>query len=558
MKPKYTLDKEPMPLQQLDKELQCINPVCLDILYRRGYTTSEEVRDILFPSLKEALQPLTCKDIKAALHALADAIRKKQTIVVYRDYDVDGITAGALAVETLGALGAKVHHYVNERSIDGFGICKNGIDNILKRWPETQLILTVDNGIAGIEAIDYANNRGLTVVVTDHHEPGDILPNAAAVVDLKRKDEPYSFHDLCGCGLIFRVMLDLYREMKQDITPVLNTLDLVALATVADVVPLLGENRAFVQEGMKLIESGQRTFFRVMMRLYEVTELTAHYTLGFQFAPTLNSLSRMDKDTDLAVEALISNDDTWVELQAVSFRSINQDRKAKTQEQYELALSMIDPNHLEPAIVLYSDEFDEGIVGIIAGRLKEEFWKPTIILASDKDGNMKGSGRSINEFDLKGNLDKCSSLLTSYGGHLKAAGLSLPAENFLKFRKQFIALAAEELEGKEIVNEVPLAALLTEDTLTESLVSDLRILEPYGEGFPEPLFGLIARPDGVRYMGTESQHVKLTCSASNLSIIGWNKAQAFRGRKTLPCKFIGKPSLNVWRGNTSVQFIQAN
>jgi len=292
LKKHYILHQASTAISSLDAELQTLNPVCLDILSRRGFSTSDKIRDILVPSFKEAIQPLNCQDIQPAILTLAKAIQDKQPIVVYRDYDVDGITAGAVAVECLSHLGADVHHYVNRRETDGFGVCKNGIDNILKLWPDTQIILTVDNGINGTDAVKYANARGLTVVITDHHEPGDELPPAAAVVDLKRKDETYPFRDLCGCGVIFRVMLDLYRHLKQDTKPVLAAVDLVTLATVADVVPLLGENRALVKHGIPLIEAGKRPFFRAMLDLLGVREVNAHYTLGFQIAPVLNSLSR--------------------------------------------------------------------------------------------------------------------------------------------------------------------------------------------------------------------------------------------------------------------------
>ncbi|MDE7246244.1 MAG: single-stranded-DNA-specific exonuclease RecJ [Oscillospiraceae bacterium] len=555
MKIRYTLNQSNADIRSLDTELQTVNPVCLDILFKRGFTTSEKMREVLFPSIKQAVQPLRCMDIKPAILTLAKAVQDKQPIVVYRDYDVDGIAAGATAVECLSNLGADVHHYVNRREVDGFGICINGIDNILKRWPKTQVILTVDNGVNGVEAVKYANSRGLTVVITDHHEPGSELPPAAAVIDLKRKDEIYPYHDFCGCALIFRVMLDLYRYLKQDLKAVLKTLDLVALASVADVVPLLGENRALVKQGLLLIESEERPFFRVILRLLEIKEITANYTLGFQIAPILNSLSRLEKDTELAVEALVSKDFDWVKFQCADFININKQRKEITQKQTEEAAAIAEQYTDDPFLVVYSDNFDEGIAGIIAGRLKEQFWKPAIVLARAEDGNLKGSGRSIDEISILEVLNTCSEYLVTFGGHKKAAGLSVKADSLDAFREAVNKYTKSIIAGKEIAKEVPLGAVLTEDTLSESLVHDLRILEPYGEGFPEPVFGLKATPDSIRFMGTEGQHVKLLCSRSGLSIISWNKADAFKNRCVLPRKFIGKPKLNIWKGTVSVQFI---
>lgn len=555
MKQKYTLSPITANFSNLDAELKSLNPVCLDILFRRGFTTNEDIRDILFPSFQKAIRPLTCKDIKPALEVLAAAVKNLEPIVVYRDYDVDGIAAGALAVECLSTLGADVKHYVNRREVDGFGICKNGIDSILRMYPDTKIILTVDNGINGISAIDYANTRGLTVVVTDHHEPGDVLPPAAAVVDLKRRDEIYPYRDLCGCGLIFRVMLDLYRYMKKDPTPVLNTLDLVALATVADVVPLTGENRALLKEGMQRIESRNRTFFSEILDLLNVREVNAHYTIAFQISPILNSLSRLYEDTALAVDTLLSSNKDWVRLQCSSFIEMNRVRKELTKEQCKLAVKLAEEREEDQVLVIYSDDFHEGIVGIIAGRLKELFWKPAIVLARNGAGFLKGSGRSMDEIPLDAALNACSERLLSYGGHAKAAGLSLPADNLDVFRDDINRFSNDLLSGSKLVKEVPLAAVLSEDTLTEKLVCDLRILEPFGEGFAEPLFGLKANPDSICFIGSECQHVKMRCGRSDLSIIAWNKAEAYRNRASLPSKFIGRPQLNLWNEKISLQFV---
>lgn len=555
MKHKYTLSPVVADMSILDSELTALNPTCLDILFRRGFTTNDSIRDILFPSIQNAIQPLYCKDISIALEVLSQAVRDNSHIVVYRDYDVDGIAAGALAVECLTALGAYVSHYVNRREVDGFGICKNGIDNILKQYPDTKIIFTVDNGINGIEAINYANSKGLTVVVTDHHEPGATLPLAAAVIDLKRGDETYPYRDLCGCGLAFRVMLDLFRFMKRDPTPVYNTLDLVALATVADVVPLTGENRALLKEGMQRIESRTRTFFSEILSLLGTNEVNAHYTIAFQIAPILNSLSRLCEDTGLAVDALLSHDANKVRNQCAAFIETNKVRKEMTKEQCNLAISLAAERDADPVLVIYSEAFHEGIVGIIAGRLKEVFGKPAIVFAKGENGSLKGSGRSVDDISLIDALHSCSKYLTTYGGHAKAAGLSIPADNLDVLRSAVNSYAKDVLAGKELVKEIPLAAVLTENSLTEDLIYCLRILEPFGEGFPEPLFGLKANPNSIYYMGSDRQHVKMKCDRTGLSIIAWNGADTYKNRASLPTKFIGKPKLNLWNDMISVQFI---
>lgn len=550
---KYTFDNSPIPNLKLDTDLQELNPVCIDILYRRGYRTNEDIRNILFPDATQALKPLNCKDIQVALNIMRNAIKENIPIVVYHDYDVDGITAGAVAVSALQKLGVTVNHYANSRK-DGFGICVNGINNILNKWPETGLIITVDNGISGIDGVAYAKDHGLQVIVTDHHEPNAILPAADAVIDLKRMDETYPYKDYCGCGLIFRIMLDLYRKMNKDIKPILEMLDMVALATVADVVPLIGDNRYYVKEGLKLIEEAQRPFFRMLAAICDVNEFTAHNTLAYKYAPILNSLSRMNKDTGIAIDILVSDDIEWVAAETLKLKQLNDTRKEFTQTQKELALSKV--TETNPAsLVVYDESFSEGVVGIISGQLKDLYHCPVIVFAKTKDGILKGSGRSLGKFNLKAALDKLSYLLLGYGGHAKAAGLSIRIEQLNTFIKEFNALTAQYVNTYKDDLIMPLAAILNENTLTTELVKDLRILEPYGEGFPEPVFGLNLNCDIVQYMGSEQQHVKLTNSTSNISVIVWNKGNVMKTRTTIPNKFVGKPSLNIWNGEVKLQFI---
>lgn len=532
---RYTFDKAQRPLNRLDEK---INPICLDILYRRGFSTEEAMRQILFPDLREAIGPFQCRDIDATL----DILEQKEPTVVYRDYDVDGIAAGAVAVYGLCGLGVVCHHYANEREIDGYGICRNGIDEILRRWPETRVILTVDNGISGMDAISYAKSLGLKVIVTDHHTVGDALPDADAVIDLKRKDEMYPFRDLCGCGVIFRVMLELYRRMHKKTDSLLKLLDIVALATVADVVPLLGENRTIVKHGLALMESGVRPFFRALAR----NRVTAQ-TVGFQYAPLLNALSRMGYDTDIAVDALLCEDYERVQDLIEKLTKINQDRKEETEKEYMIAQRSVDCR--EKAIVLKDDAFSEGIIGIVAGRLKEKYHRPVILFSKSANGVLKGSGRSIDGFPLYEKLALLSDNLLSFGGHTKAAGLSLEESRFQAFAEALLALADVPQE----VETIPLAAILEEKDVTEELVLDLRMLEPYGEGFPAPVFGLKAECSSVQCMGSEGQHLKFITKDSGLPIIAWNSKP---GRK-IAKKFIGTPELHEWKGTVSVQFICA-
>ena len=551
---KYTYPPIPPLLEPLDKDLKNLNPVCLEILQRRGYRDNQSIRECLFPKIEEAIQPFKCLGIEKAVGILENAIRSGKHIVVYRDYDVDGVSAGAIALECLNGLGASVGQYANARNVDGYGICQNGIDTIMRQWPETSVILTVDNGITGLDAITYAKSLGLTVVVTDHHETPEQLPPADAIVDLKQKGETYPFHDLCGAGVIFRVMLELYRTMKKDPSPVFGCLDIAALATIADVVPLVGENRAIVQNGLERIKNGHRLFFRIMNRVCESKNLNSR-TIAFVYAPMINAVSRMGGDTDLVVDAMLSKNESFIEQQAIQFRDFNEERKDLTEKQYNMALEMIDQDHLGSCIVIAGDQFDDGIVGILAGRLKDQFWRPAIILSKGKNGMYHGSGRSIEEFHLKEALDECADTLVAHGGHNKAAGLTLTEDKLEAFKKKFEEVADRRLQGVELKPTRELSACIGETDLTEQLVQDLKAFEPFGEGFPEPILGLKAQPVSVRFMGTESQHVKFMCADGSTSIIGWGQAEKYKKKDRLPCKFVGKPSLNFYNGQTNVVFI---
>lgn len=542
----------------LTPRLEAVHPACRDILYNRGYKTAEEMEAFLFPSLAESVRACpSFLDTEPALDILEHAIRNKETITVYQDYDVDGCTAGAVAAECLMNLGATVNRYCNERSVDGFGICPNGIENLMSLYPETKVLLTVDNGISGIAGVARAKERGLKVVITDHHEPGETLPAADAVIDPKRRDESEAqYKDNCGAGVIWRIMLELYMRMGVSVYPVMQAVDLAALGTVADVVPLTGMNRAIVQEGLRLMNEGVRPFFRVISELLELKTIDAQYSIAFRIAPMINAVSRMDEDVSLVGKLLLSKDEAFLREGIIHLDDINQERKDETVREAEAAVASLPQGYNEAAIIVRDAGFREGIVGIVAGRLTQEYNRPTIVLTQDKNGNWKGSCRSPEGFQMKEALDKCAKWLVAYGGHARAAGVTVRASDYEAFEKEFIRLANEAYPDRNFTKKVTIDAVFPASAYTEQMVRELRVLEPYGEGFPQPLFGLVADVRDVRFMGAEKQHVKYM-DETGLSIIQWNQGEAARSKTRCPRKFVGHPQLNDWNGNISVQFISA-
>lgn len=542
----------------LTPRLKAVHPACLDILYERGIQTAEAMEKFLFPSLSESIRAYPpFLDTEAALEILEQAVRNGEPIVIYHDYDVDGCTAGAIAAECLTTLGAKTYRYCNERSIDGFGICANGVDNLVSRHPDAKVLLTVDNGISGVAGVARAKELGLKVVVTDHHEPGEALPAADAVIDPKRVDEAETqYKDNCGAGVVWRIMLELYMRMGISVEPVMNAVDLAALGTVADIVPLTGQNRAIVQEGLRLMNEGRRPFFRIVSELLDLKTIDAQYSVAFRIAPMINAVSRMDKDVSIVGKLLLSEDEDFLREGIVQLDEINQERKNETSREVEVAEASIPEGFNEAAIIIRNAGFQEGIVGITAGRLMQEYNRPVIVLTQNRDGNWKGSCRSPQGFSMKEALDKCASCLISYGGHARAAGVTVRADSFDAFEKEFTRLANEAYPERDFTNVVTIDAVFPASAYTEQMVRELRILEPYGEGFPQPLFGLVADITDVRYMGAEKQHVKYL-DQTGLSIIQWNHGEAARARSRFPKKFVGHPQLNDWKGDISVQFITA-
>lgn len=555
---KYTYHEEHAPAE-IKKNLSHISPICLDILYKRGYRTEKEMCDFILGDPSSILDSLDLKDSDKACQRLMEALERGEQIVIYQDYDADGCCAAAVALECLRFLGADAVSYVNRREVDGYGICTAGIDHIKKQYPRASLIVTVDNGIVAHEAIDYAATQGFDVVVTDHHEPGETIPAAIAVVDPKRKDEDYPFHEFCGAGVIFKVMLKLFTKLGKPLDPVLDTLDIVALATVADVVPLLGENRILVREGISLIDKEKRPFFAELRRITKAKQINAHYTIGFIYGPMINSLCRMGQNPLLATSAMVSQDLDHVINVIDTMVETNQERKDETEAETATCEKLIAQNDLEAAIVVKHHSFEEGIVGIVAGRLKSSYNRPTIVFSKENQGILKGSCRSIPEVNVKKLLDEIQAdtgLLVGYGGHEMAAGVSIKESDYPAFKDEFIGRVEKLLEGFDFTEQVELDTVIPAEELTVQAVQDLRMLEPFGQGFPRPVFGLVADCDDIRFMGQEMQHVKYLDRKHGISVIWWNAGEEVRKRGSkLRNKFIGYPELNFFNDSVTVQFV---
>lgn len=565
-KANYTMTPAVIPSDILnDPELGHLSRTCLTILCKRGIDTVESMRHFIHDDISAVISQYRMLGTDNAVEILKGAVREKARVVVYRDYDCDGISAGAIAVQCLRTLGVKAEQYANERGVDGFGMCEAGIDRIMSKWPDTKVIMTVDNGITANSGAEHAKvYRDVKLIITDHHEPGATLPPADAIVDPKQAGETYGFKHLCGAGVVFKLMLALYIELKKNIKPVLDMIDIAALATVADVVPLVGENRVIVKEGIERIKSGDRLFFGTLIQRLELKSVKSNGAIAFRMAPLVNAVSRMDEDTNMVVDMMLSDDKSFVETTAEKMIDINEERKSITDFQYQWfaneAEKAVTANPNATCLVLRNDNATEGIIGIISGRLKEEYGKPVIVFAYNKStGLLKGSGRCGDCLHLKNTLDEVpAGILEGYGGHAKAAGLSLKPENYDRFVSEFSKITDRELLGKDTRDRREIDVAITEADCTEQLCHELDMLEPYGEGFQMPLFGLKSQPYQAEYMGATLNHLKYRLP-NNVSVIMWNEADWQRERenlgKPLPRKFIGYPAINAFHGNVSVQFM---
>ncbi|WCF11764.1 single-stranded-DNA-specific exonuclease RecJ (plasmid) [Paenibacillus thiaminolyticus] len=559
-----------------------VGETALRILTNRGFDTPEKVEKLLFSGIGDLHDPRLMKDAEKAVEIIERAIRNGEPITVYGDYDADGVGSTVLMTKLLRKAGGTVHFFTNNRFIHGYGICPKGVDDMLALYPETKLIVTVDNGISAHAGINYAKEKGLTVVVTDHHDPAETLPDADAIVDPKRRDCEYPFKGLCGAGVAFKLMLLLYWNMGHELETVYTTMDIVALSTVADVVPLVDENRIIVKKGLNMMESESRSVFRIFRQVTGVKTINAHHTIGMVYAPMINAIGRLDGDPRRAIEMFFEEEEEKIEETILYLKEVNERRKAMTVEQTEIAMESIEGvldestgtrsggKGLQYVNVVYHPDFHEGIVGLIAGRLKEHYNRPFFVFTKEH-GYLKGSGRGIDGFHLKEAMDKIKYLFKGYGGHAKACGLSLEEAHLKTFEEEINRLAKECLTEDNFQKVKRIEIVLKPHECSLELIDELKDLEPFGEAFPKPVLGIedffadsafpIVKGSSqkVHYMrmGSEQQHLKLKCG--NLDLIVWGMSDNYiQMGAPKHIKAIGYPDINIWQDRVTVQFIVDN
>lgn len=547
-----------------------IDPVIARLIRNRDIQDMKEIRSYLYGTLAEIPSPWKMKDMERAVQILQKKITQKKKIRIIGDYDIDGVTATCILLKGLKRLNANVDTYIPDRVKDGYGMHEQLIDKALEDGIDT--ILTCDNGIAAAAEIEYAKKEGLTVIVTDHHdipfrdtEDGRIwiIPKADAVVNPKQNDCLYPNKNICGAVVAWKLIWALYERLGIDSDEIWDFLELAAIATVGDVMDLQGENRIIVKEGLKKLSSTSFEGLKALICVnnLEGAEITA-YHVGFVIGPCINASGRLDTAARSLELLLADNMEDAMKL-ADDLYDLNQSRKAMTEQGKEQAIQSIEENNLgkDRVLVVYLPDCHESLAGIIAGRIREAYNKPVFVLTKGADG-VKGSGRSIEAYSMYEELVKCSDLLTQFGGHPMAAGLSMEEKNVELFRRRLndnCTLTEQDLIPK-IMIDVPMPI----SYLSKKLTEQLKVLEPFGKGNSKPLFAQKnLRAVGIRVLGRNRNVAKMLLIDENgikMDAVYFGEAQEFvdfvQAHDTISVTYY--PEINVFQGRENLQVVIKN
>lgn len=547
-----------------------IDPVIARLIRNRDIQDMKEIRSYLYGTLAEIPSPWKMKDMERAVQILQKKITQKKKIRIIGDYDIDGVTATCILLKGLKRLNANVDTYIPDRVKDGYGMHEQLIDKALEDGIDT--ILTCDNGIAAAAEIEYAKKEGLTVIVTDHHdipfrdtEDGRIwiIPKADAVVNPKQNDCLYPNKNICGAVVAWKLIWALYERLGIDSDEIWDFLELAAIATVGDVMDLQGENRIIVKEGLKKLSSTSFEGLKALICVnnLEGAEITA-YHVGFVIGPCINASGRLDTAARSLELLLADNMEDAMKL-ADDLYDLNQSRKAMTEQGKEQAIQSIEENNLgkDRVLVVYLPDCHESLAGIIAGRIREAYNKPVFVLTKGADG-VKGSGRSIEAYSMYEELVKCSDLLTQFGGHPMAAGLSMEEKNVELIRRRLndnCTLTEQDLIPK-IMIDVPMPI----SYLSKKLTEQLKVLEPFGKGNSKPLFAQKnLRAVGIRVLGRNRNVAKMFLIDENgikMDAVYFGEAQEFvdfvQAHDTISVTYY--PEINVFQGRENLQVVIKN
>ena len=539
-----------------------VDPIIAELLAQRGISTYEEAQAFFRPTLEELHDPFLMKDMDTAVKALDQAIEKKENIMLYGDYDVDGTTSVAMMYTFLNEI-ANVSYYIPDRYKEGYGVSDQGIDYAIEQGVE--LLITLDCGIKAVDKIDRARKAGITVIVCDHHTPGEQLPNAI-VLDPKRSDCEYPCKELSGCGVGFKLLQGLVQKRGDDHYKLFELLDFLAISIGADIVDVTGENRILAFYGLKQLNENPRLAFDILVKTAKRSFPLTLTDVVFTIAPRINAAGRLES-ADLAVDLMISKDKEVIQNLANEIEEHNTNRKELDQSITDGAVVQMQSRdgweELNTTVVHHAD-WHKGVVGIVASRLIEQHYRPTIVFSGNDE--LTGSARSIPGLDIYGALLECEDLLTRFGGHKYAAGLSLEEKNLSAFKERFEEVVAKRLKRQDRTELVSIDAELSFDQLFRSDENRLKLprlkriidqFEPFGPGNMKPTF-LSRNVYSVDLRVLKEKHLKLTLNQPphdlNIDGIGFNLGEkADEAASGVPFDLVYTLESNTWNGRTTLQ-----
>jgi len=497
--------------EEMAEELR-ISPVVTRVLISRGINNVQDARRFFRPQLTDLHDPFLFQDMQKAVNRLNEALGRKERILVYGDYDVDGCTAVALVYRFLLQFYSNIDYYIPDRNEDGYGVSRKGVDYACETG--VGLVIVLDCGIKATDEVAYAKGKGIDFIICDHHVPGPELPPAVAVLNAKRLDNTYPYEHLCGCGVGFKLMQAFAISNSIEFSQLIPLLDLCAISIAADLVPIMGENRILAYHGLRQLNNSPSIGVKALMEICGLKD--KEISLGdiiFKIGPRINASGRMQTGNE-AVALLIEKDQQTARKLAEQINEYNEQRKDLDKSMTEEAnriVKTLEHRHEHKSIVLFNEEWHRGIIGIVASRLTEVFYKPSVVLTCSDDGRATGSARSVPGFDVYKAIESCADLLENFGGHTYAAGLTLPAQNVPVFRQRFEQYVRENIQPEQTNIILNVDAEIDFREINRRVATDLKRFAPYGPDNHKPLFCTRQVYDygTSKVVGRDQEHIKL-------------------------------------------------
>ncbi len=507
---KYPTPEEEQAAKELGEKLNMSSILTL-LLIRRGITTESAAKRFFRPQLADLINPFLMKDMDIAVDRLNDAMGRKERILVYGDYDVDGCTAVALVYKFLLQFYSNIEYYIPDRYDEGYGVSKKGIDYAKEQG--VKLIIILDCGIKAIDEIAYAKEQGIDFIICDHHVPDEKLPDAVAILNPKREDDPYPFKDLCGCGVGFKFMQAFAKNNGIPFSRLIPLLDLCAVSIAADIVPVVDENRILAFHGLKQLNQNPSIGLKAIIDICGLNNRELSMSdIIFKIGPRINASGRMENGRE-SVDLLVEKDLGMALRMAKHINEYNEQRKdidkQMTEEANQIVARLENQKH-QSSIVLYDENWKKGVIGIVASRLTEIYFRPTVVLTRDGD-YATGSARSVTGFDIYSAIKSCRHLLVNFGGHTYATGLTLKWDRIKEFRMAFQQYVDDHILPEQTEANLKIDSVIDFKDITKRLHNDLKKFSPFGPGNPKPLFCTLNVYDygTSKVVGREQEHIKL-------------------------------------------------